>query len=116
MKNGVYKDNQGRKPQTPITLGRDCTGVVVAVGSLVGNFKVGDEVWACVPPEHDGTFAEYAKVKFFWAAPKPKNYSFEACTSHSPNFHSSFSLNNDLFVCETLSKTIFASVPRSFSH
>jgi alcohol dehydrogenase len=81
MKNGIYRDSQGRKTNTPITLGRDCTGVVVAVGSLVNGFKVGDEVWACVPPECDGTFAEYAKVKFFWAAPKPKNFSFEACAA-----------------------------------
>ena len=43
----------------PLTLGRDLSGEVVAVGGAVGRFRPGDMVWAAVGPQRQGTHAEY---------------------------------------------------------
>jgi NADPH:quinone reductase-like Zn-dependent oxidoreductase len=50
----------------PVTLGRDFAGTVVAAGSAVTRFAVGDEVFGWVPIArpaiHAGAFAEYVAV------------------------------------------------------
>lgn len=60
-----------RKPKNPI-LGRDVAGTVLAVGSAVTRFAVGDEVYGVAP----GSFAEYAVATEGKIAPKPTNLSF----------------------------------------
>lgn len=61
----------------PCTIGFDVSGVVVEKGSEVGDFEVGDEVYARVPQEQMGTIAEYVAVNSGVVAKKPINSSFE---------------------------------------
>lgn len=68
--------------QTGIVPGFDCSGVVVAVGSAVTRFKVGDEVWADVVERIDGVlklgaYAEYVATKEEKTGLKPTNIPFE---------------------------------------
>ncbi|KAI8137757.1 chaperonin 10-like protein [Fennellomyces sp. T-0311] len=70
----------------PRTLGCDYSGIVVAKGSKVTEFDVGDAVFGCLDnlamgPE--GTYAEYiiASVKKGAIAKKPENISFEEAAS-----------------------------------
>src|SRR5258708_18319990 len=56
----------------PITLGRDVSGVVTAVGDEVTVFKPGDDVYAMLGADRGG-YADYAIVKVREAAPKPQN-------------------------------------------
>lgn len=60
---------------TPMTLGTDLAGEVVAVGKNVTNFKPGDEVYGAVVI-HSGTFAEYSTPKASEIALKPKSLDF----------------------------------------
>jgi NADPH:quinone reductase-like Zn-dependent oxidoreductase len=60
-----------RRPKNPV-LGRDVAGRVVAVGSAVTRFAIGDEVYGVAP----GSFAEYARARESQLAPKPANLSF----------------------------------------
>lgn len=55
----------------PLILGSDLSGEVVAVGSQVTRFKVGDEVFARLDKDRIGSFAEYALVHEASAALKP---------------------------------------------
>ncbi len=55
----------------PYVPGFDVSGVVAAIGSEVGQFKVGDEVFAMVNLRRGGAYAEYAIVLEEEAAPKP---------------------------------------------
>jgi len=55
----------------PLTLGWDVSGEVVAVGSEVSGFNVGDAVYARPDIERDGAYAEYIAVKASEAAHKP---------------------------------------------
>jgi NADPH:quinone reductase-like Zn-dependent oxidoreductase len=61
-----------RSPRQPV-LGRDVAGTVVAVGSAVRKFAVGDEVYGVAP----GSFAEYAVAREDKLARKPANLTFE---------------------------------------
>ena len=61
-----------RRPKNPV-LGRDVAGTVVAVGSAVTRFAVGDEVYGVAP----GSFAEYAVARESQLAAKPANLTFE---------------------------------------
>lgn len=54
----------------PIVLGSDGAGTVVAVGSEVRGFKVGDEVYGSVI----GFYAEYVKLRAERIAPVPKGF------------------------------------------
>lgn len=68
--------------QAGLVPGFDCAGVVVAVGSAVTRFKVGDEVWADVVERPDGVlklgaYAEYVATKEDKTGLKPTNLSFE---------------------------------------
>ncbi|WP_034360536.1 NADP-dependent oxidoreductase [Deinococcus phoenicis] len=55
----------------PLILGSDLSGEVVAVGSAVTRFAVGDEVFARLDKDRIGAFAEYALVGEKEAALKP---------------------------------------------
>lgn len=57
----------------PLILGSDLSGEVVAVGSAVTRFKVGDQVFARMDKDRIGSFAEFALVNEQSAALKPAN-------------------------------------------
>ncbi|SEL73155.1 NADPH:quinone reductase [Maribacter orientalis] len=61
----------------PCTIGFDVSGIVVEKGVDVGNFEVGDEIYARVPQEQMGTVAEYVAINSDVVAKKPTNSSFE---------------------------------------
>ena len=61
-----------RGPKSPVA-GLDVAGTVVAVGSAVTRFAVGDEVFGIAR----GSFAEYAAAREAKLARKPGNLSFE---------------------------------------
>ncbi len=61
----------------PLILGNDFAGEVVAVGSKVTQFKVGDEVFGRPRKDRIGTFAEYIAVNTEDIALKPKNLTFQ---------------------------------------
>jgi NADPH:quinone reductase-like Zn-dependent oxidoreductase len=61
-----------RRPKNPVP-GLDVAGAVVAVGSAVTRFAVGDEVFGF----GKGTFAEYAVAREDKLARRPANLSFE---------------------------------------
>src|SRR5215207_10857329 len=69
VRKGEFK--QLLKYRTPFVLGHDGAGVVTRVGSLVRDFKVGDEVYARPRDLRIGTFAEYIAVDQDDLAPKP---------------------------------------------
>jgi NADPH:quinone reductase-like Zn-dependent oxidoreductase len=68
------------KPKNP-KLGADIAGRVEAVGSLVKEFKVGDEVFGDIASWGYGSFAEYAAGPAGILAFKPANLSFEAAAA-----------------------------------
>ncbi|XP_053985942.1 reticulon-4-interacting protein 1, mitochondrial-like [Hylaeus volcanicus] len=70
--------NIGKHRELPVTLGRDCAGVVVGIGQSVINFDIGDEVFLAVPSWAPGTMAEYIVVPETLVAKRPKNITFEA--------------------------------------
>jgi len=61
-----------RKPKNPVP-GSDVAGTVLAVGSAVTRFSIGDEVFGV----GRGTFAEYTVAQEDQLARKPANLSFE---------------------------------------
>lgn len=65
----------------PATLGSDLAGVVVAVGSRVTRFKVGDAVFANIFDQGTGSIAEYAVVPELAAAMKLGNLDFVQAAS-----------------------------------
>jgi NADPH:quinone reductase-like Zn-dependent oxidoreductase len=69
VRNGEFK--QLLKYQTPFVLGHDVAGVVTRVGSGVGDFQVGDEVYARPRDLRIGTFAEYIAIDQDDVALKP---------------------------------------------
>jgi alcohol dehydrogenase len=79
IRNGEFKMILPYK--TPITLGHDVSGVVIKVGSRVGKFKVGDEVYARPADHRIGTFAELIAMNEKDVAMKPKNLSMEEAAS-----------------------------------
>lgn len=63
--------------EMPLILGNDFAGKVAAVGNLVTDFKVGDEVYGRADKERMGTFAEFIAIKASNLAKKPTNLNFE---------------------------------------
>lgn len=61
----------------PLVLGNDCAGVVIEVGAAVKGFKPGDAVYARVPDQRIGTFAERIAVEQNAVALKPANLNME---------------------------------------
>ena len=65
----------------PHILGRDLAGEVVEAGPQVTAFKAGDQVYACVEHEGEGTLAEFAVTDAANVAPMPSNLSYEEAAS-----------------------------------
>ena len=61
----------------PLILGNDFSGVIEAVGPLVTDWAVGDEVYGRPSKERIGTFAEYLATDASNIARKPSNVSFQ---------------------------------------
>ena len=59
----------------PYVLGRDFSGTVSALGEGVTDFKVGDAVFAVMPPGQEGTYAEKVAIKAAVVARKPDSLS-----------------------------------------
>jgi NADPH:quinone reductase-like Zn-dependent oxidoreductase len=73
VRNGEFK--QLLKYRPPFVLGHDVAGVVTRVGSDVGDFQVGDEVYARPRDLRIGTYAEYISIDQDDVAPKPASLS-----------------------------------------
>ncbi|RMF17897.1 MAG: hypothetical protein D6761_03575 [Candidatus Dadabacteria bacterium] len=58
-------------PGFPRVLGCDVAGIVSAVGAGVDRFRVGDRVWAAVPPWRQGAYAERVRLPADWVAHAP---------------------------------------------
>ena len=65
----------------PQTLGNECSGVVVKVGSQVRDFRPGDAVYTRLPLGRIGAFAEYVTVDEAAVAKIPEVY---ACGGRNP--------------------------------
>jgi NADPH:quinone reductase-like Zn-dependent oxidoreductase len=65
----------------PLVLGHDVAGVVVRVGSGVGRFKAGDEVYARMRDGRIGAFAELAAIHEADVAIKPRALTMEEAAS-----------------------------------
>jgi alcohol dehydrogenase len=65
----------------PLILGHDVAGVVIGVGSRVGRFKLGDEVYARPDDFSIGAFAEFIAVKESSLALKPRMLTMEQAAS-----------------------------------
>lgn len=60
----------------PLTLGNECAGIVEQVGCKVRNFQKGDKVYARLPLDKSGAFAEYVAVDERALARMPAGYDF----------------------------------------
>ncbi len=67
---------QVRKSNFSVILGRDCSGIIVDVGSNVTKFEVGDEVWLSIPYWMSGTLMEFISVKENFVSHKPERLDF----------------------------------------
>jgi len=68
----------------PLIVGWHYSGTVEAVGSNVGNLKVGDKVWGFLqyePSQKQGSFAEYITVESDECAHVPENISLKDATA-----------------------------------
>jgi NADPH:quinone reductase-like Zn-dependent oxidoreductase len=76
--NGYPSDDQ----ELPLIVGRDCSGVVVAVGHDVdAEFDVGTEVWGTPAAYRQGCHAEYTVMGDSEVALKPKNLTHTEAAS-----------------------------------
>ena len=81
-----FKFQQGKlraihRPKLPFALGNELAGEVIAVGSDVKRFRVGDRAFARVAKERGGAFAEQACVDEDLAAYMPRNLDFTAAAA-----------------------------------
>lgn len=65
------------RKRLPAVLGMDVAGVVVATGSAVTRFAIGDEVFASPTHRRDGTYAELVAVDEREVARRPQGISWE---------------------------------------
>lgn len=65
----------------PIKIGYDVSGTIEAIGDSVTVFKVGDEVFCCLPWEDRGGISEYALTTTNFIVSKPSNLSHVAAAS-----------------------------------
>lgn len=61
----------------PLTLGNELSGVIESVGEAVTDFKKGDRVYALMPLDTMGAFAEYVVADANIVAKMPKQFTFE---------------------------------------
>ncbi|EFA07672.2 Reticulon-4-interacting protein 1, mitochondrial-like Protein [Tribolium castaneum] len=73
--------NKHSKKGLPVTLGRDCAGIISDIGSNVKRLEVGDEVWLTVPFWDVGTLSQSVIVPEFRIGRKPKNIGYEGACS-----------------------------------
>src|SRR6201992_840741 len=78
-----FKFRQGKlrailRPKLPFVLGNELAGEIVAVGSDVKRFRVGDRVFARIAKDRGGAFAEKACVDEIHATHMPRNLDFTA--------------------------------------
>ena len=59
----------------PVIPGWDVSGIVHAIGTKAGRFKVGDEVYSRPDITRNGTYAEFVAVHEAYVAPKPRTVS-----------------------------------------
>jgi NADPH:quinone reductase-like Zn-dependent oxidoreductase len=76
-----FKFRQGKlrpilRPKLPFVLGNELAGEVIAIGSSVKRFGVGDRVFARVAKDRGGAFAEQACVDEDHAARMPRDLDF----------------------------------------
>src|ERR1700739_3401133 len=81
-----FKFRQGKlraihRPRLPFVLGNELAGEVIAVGSDVKRFRVGDGVFARGAKERAGAFAEQTCVDENDAAHMPRNLDFAAAAA-----------------------------------
>jgi NADPH:quinone reductase-like Zn-dependent oxidoreductase len=81
-----FKFRQGKlraiqRPKLPFVLGNELAGEVIAAGSDVKRFRVGDRVFARVAKERAGAFAEQACVDEVHAAHMPRDLDFMAAAA-----------------------------------
>ena len=75
----IRNSMQWVKPRFPYVLGSDGSGVVVAMGSSVGRFKVGDAVYGyCWDNPKGGFYAEYVAAPASCFAKLPKGITLDA--------------------------------------
>lgn len=65
----------------PLTLGNECSGIVEQVGSKVKDFAKGDHVFARLPIQKIGAFAEYVAVEQDAVARMPEGYDFNTAAA-----------------------------------
>lgn len=65
----------------PLTLGNECSGIIVQAGRNVRNFHEGDSVYARLPINRIGAFAEYVAVDQDAIASMPKGYDFNTAAA-----------------------------------
>lgn len=65
----------------PLTLGKECSGVVEKVGKNVTEFHVGDKVYTRLPLSKIGVFAEYVAVDQAAVAAMPAGYDFDTAAA-----------------------------------
>ena len=81
-----YKFREGKmrainRPKLPFVLGNELAGEVIAIGSDVTRFRVGDRAFARVAKERGGAFAEQACVDENLAAHIPLELDFTAAAA-----------------------------------
>lgn len=81
-----FKFRQGKlrvvmRPKLPFVLGNELAGEVIAVGSEVKGFRVGDRIFARVAKDRAGAFAEQACVEEDFAALMPRDLDFAAAAA-----------------------------------
>jgi NADPH:quinone reductase-like Zn-dependent oxidoreductase len=81
-----FKFRQGKlrailRPKLPLVLGNEFAGEIIAIGSHVKRFRVGDRVFARVAKDRAGAFAEQACVDEDHAAHMPRNLDYTAAAA-----------------------------------
>src|ERR1700737_2727075 len=81
-----FKFRQGKlrailRPKLPLVMGNELAGEVIAVGSDVKRFRVGDRVFARVAKDRAGAFAEQACGGEDHAAHMPRDLDFTAAAA-----------------------------------
>lgn len=77
--NGSLKLIQSYK--FPLTLGSECSGIIEKIGKNVNDFKIGDRVYAYLPLNKIGAFAEFVAIHKNAIAKIPINYDAKTATS-----------------------------------
>ncbi|XP_017781284.1 PREDICTED: reticulon-4-interacting protein 1 homolog, mitochondrial-like [Nicrophorus vespilloides] len=65
----------------PVTLGRDCVGIVTEIGQNVKRFDIGDEVWLTAPFWAPGALSHMVYAHEHQVAKKPTSLGFEKACS-----------------------------------